>query len=442
MKFILTEQKKFVLEEKYILLEKINATKYPNIIKLYPEAEKANNIWAALDLKNVDTFNDDMLKLLDSYFAADWITKEQCDELIKTAGSNYKGLNYSGVKTLFNKFKKEHEEKLISATDWADVYKQCGECKNKQKAYNAFWFGGLPLKNESNLNNELPVAANDKVKQGYYRGEWGNQGELIRSFGSHFTNLLSEYGWTETLNPFISFLKHIFKAKIITINDATFAHLLEAFNNNLISKKDLRCAGALEEYNLIFNPNLYKDSSNFIAYLKGQDTVIRKANELPVGGDLKIAFANIAAKDGNSKDLKDNKIIGIIKDNSFTYEIRPLTAYRELIKLIFDPNDEEKETSKDATDIQINTIVKSITTPDTAKKFLAYLISVCRIMNTSLANELNNKFDNKLIQNRNNTITTFEEEIKFDKILNRSTTKYSAKQLEAIITEVIKIAKI
>jgi hypothetical protein len=38
MKFILSEQKKFILEEKFSLNEKMDATKYPNIIKFYPNA--------------------------------------------------------------------------------------------------------------------------------------------------------------------------------------------------------------------------------------------------------------------------------------------------------------------------------------------------------------------------------------------------------------------
>jgi hypothetical protein len=179
-----------------------------------------------------------------------------------------------------------------------------------------------------------------------------------------------------------------------------------------------------------------------IEYLKGQLTAIKRVSALPEGSDLKTTFMNIAAKDGNNSNLNDSKILGAVTANSYTYTIRQLTIYKELIKVTFDPNDEENETVKDASNDQINSIVKSINTQDKAKKFLAYLISVCRIMNVNLANELNKKFNNKLIANRNATQTTFEEEVAFDKLLNRSTTKYSAAQLETIITEVIQIAKI
>lgn len=445
MKFILTEQKKFVLEEKFSLNEKMDATKYPNIIKFYPKAIKDSS-WAELKLPDVSKFDKYMKRDLEEYFGAEWITLEQCNELIKMAAKNKPdGNNFSETKALFNKFKKEHEEKnsnnIEIATEWAELYRLCGNAPDKQKAFKAFWNGGLPLKNEENPDN-LPIAANAKFKLGYYKGEWGEQGELIRSFGSHFTKLLSEYGWTIILNPFISFLKYLFALEHITINDASFAHIVEAFNGRLISKNDLRGKGILEKFNLIFNPSLYTNSTLMIEYLKGQSTAIKRVNELPADSDLKIAFMNIAAKNGNSSNLNDSKIINTIKSNSYTYTIRPLTAYKELIKLTFDPNDEENETVKDASNNQISSIVKSINTQDKAKKFLAYLISVCRIMNINLANELNKKFNNKLIANRNVTQTTFEDEVAFDKLLNRSTTKYSAAQLEAIITEVIKTAKI
>ena len=446
MKFILTEQKKFVLEEKFSLNEKMDATKYPNIIKFYPNAAIKDSSWAELKLPDVSKFDKYMKRDLEEYFGAEWITLEQCNELIKMAAKNKPdGNNFSETKALFNKFKKEHEEKnsnnIEIATEWAELYRLCGNAPDKQKAFKAFWNGGLPLKNEENPDN-LPIAANAKFKLGYYKGEWGEQGELIRSFGSHFTKLLSEYGWTTILNPFISFLKYLFALEHITINDASFAHIVEAFNGRLISKNDLRGKGILEKFNLIFNPSLYTNSTLMIEYLKGQSTAIKRVNELPADSDLKIAFMNIAAKNGNSSNLNDSKIINTIKSNSYTYTIRPLTAYKELIKLTFDPNDEENESVKDASNNQINSIIKSINTQDKAKKFLAYLISVCRIMNVNLANELNKKFDNKLIANKNDTQTTFEEEVAFDKLLNRSTTKYSIAQLETIITEVIKIAEI
>lgn len=446
MKFILSEYKKFVLEEKFSLNEKMDATKYPNIIKFYPNAATKDSSWVELKLPDVSKFDKYMKRDLEEYFGSEWITLEQCNELIKMAAKNNpNGDNFSETKALFNKFKKESVEKnnnnIEIATEWAELYKLCGKAPDKQKAFKAFWNGGLPLKNEANPDN-LPIADNNKFKLGYYKGEWGEQGELVRSFGSHFTKLLSEYGWTATLNPVISFLKYLFKLKSITINDASFAHILEAFNRNLISIKDLRGNGILKEFNLIFNPSLYTDSTSMIEYLRGQSTAIKRVNELSAGSDLKITFMNIAAKNGNSSNLNDSKIIDTIKANSYTYTIRPLTAYKELIKLTFDPNDEENESVKDASNNQISSIVKSINTQDKAKKFLAYLISVCRIMNTNLANELNKKFNNKLITNRNAIQTTFEEEVAFDKLLNRSTTKYSEEQLETIIAEVIKIAKI
>lgn len=503
MKFILNEGKKFILEERFILKEsniltedKTSAEKLllavNNLERWVPSILEALQKAQALELDDIlKALCTDILKILEeanlkyliaelkenaALYQADKIGKERHNGILGLVGDRLTGDFQSVVTTIDNiqksaspanynleklqqklndikthiselqKWMEENNNKIDNndieiATEWAELYKLCGNTSDKQKAFKAFWNGGLPLKNEANPDN-LPIAADAKFKLGYYKGEWGEQGELIRSFGSHFTKLLSEHGWTATLNPFISFLKYLFTLKNITINDASFAHIVEAFNSGLISIKDLRGKGILEKFNLIFNPSLYTDSTSIIEYLKGQSTAIKWANNLPANSNLKTVFMNIAAKDGNSSNLNDSKILGAITANSYNYTIRPLTAYKELIKTTFDPDDEENEIVKDATDSQISSIVSSINTQDKAKKFLAYLISVCRIMDDNLADKINKKFNNKLISNRNTTQTTFEDEVAFDKILNRSTTKYSTKQLEEIITEVIKIAKI
>lgn len=450
MKFILNEHAQFILEEKFILTETIDKSKYPNIIKFYPEAEKANNIWAALGLKNVDTFNADMLKKLNNYFGVNWITKDQCDELIKTASSNSKGMNYTGVKDLFAKFEKEHKEATkkepantpVIATDWADIYKQCSKASDWQKADRAFWFGGLPLATEPNPDN-LPIAANAKVKQGYYKGEWGDQGDLVRSFGSHFTKLLTTYGWTAILNPFIHFLKQLFKISPITIDDAFFARLIDAFGKSYITKEDLKGEGPLGTKNLIFNPNLYTDYASMLDYLKGQHTIIKNKNKLPAGTALSAAFANIITAEGNENDLKDTKILKYF-NTTHAYKLKPLTKFKEIIevKIQPEPEDEDKKAVSKATDTKVEQIIKAITSPEMAKKFLAYLINVCRIMKPKLADSLNTKFNNKLIVNRDLVQTTFKEDTYFDKLINRTTTEYNASQLENLIAEVIKIAGI
>ena len=100
MKYILDEPK-IILKEKYVLLEKIDAVQYPNIVKFYPDAATRDSAWTEAGLPNVATFDKYMKRRLETYFSSKGITKEICDELIKEAAKVKGGANFSGVDKLF-----------------------------------------------------------------------------------------------------------------------------------------------------------------------------------------------------------------------------------------------------------------------------------------------------------------------------------------------------
>lgn len=448
MKFVLNESNKFILSEKFFLeeskqlIEKIDKLKYPNIIKFYPAAAEKDSSWADAKLPDVSKFDKYMKKYLEEYFGASWITKDQCDELIKTA-AKYKpnGNNFSETKALFNKFRQQQKEKVESSADWYELYKQCGDAKDRVKAYDAFWNGGLPLANEENPNN-LPIAANDKIKKGYYVGEWGEQAELIKAFGSHFTKLLSKYGWSEKINQFIAYLKILFKIKPITINDASFAHVIEAVDNRSISEKDLRGNGLLEKANLIFNPQLYTKSTELVQYLQCQHKFISKHKTLPKDVDFKRAYLNIFSSDGNKDKLNDNAALNAAQANSFNFKLRPLEDLKILIKNIFDDEDEEDIVIKKATDKQVEDISKAIGDANTAKKFLSYLINTYRVFEPKLISGLNSSLLDKLTLIKTKVPTSIAEDETFDMLIKRTSTKFDADQFEKIVAAIVKKAGI
>lgn len=423
--------------------DNIDADDLKNYILIMKEASEntkltdASKVNKGLVIANLDTYLKNITILKQNY---EKIKASKMLEITQTKAKNKAEVAAAEAERLA----KEKEEKVNPTVDWAELYTQCGKSPNRQKAIEAFWFGGLPLATEANPN-KLPIAANEKIKKGYYVGEWGNQASLIKSFGSHFTDSLVEQGWTPILNPFINLLKYLFKLKDITITDASFAHIVEAVDNKLLSTKDLIGQGVLGRFNLIFNPELYRDSTNIIAYLSGQRKVLNNRDDkkiIPEGTDIRAVFINVAANEGNKSDIYNDSILKVVENHKFSYELTPLTTFRELIKTKLTPEDEEEITVTKATTAQVTDVIKSIDSSETAKKFLTYLVNTYRVINPTLLNNLNKKFNNKLLVNRDATTTTFKDDNSFDKLMNRATTKYSAEQLETLIAEVIETAGI
>lgn len=357
---------------------------------------------------------------------------------VTTLQQNYEKILNSKVLSVSLGDKKERWNPTV---DWAELYKECGSVKNRKEAYNAFWNGGLPLKGEENPLN-LPNAANEKVKKGYYKGEWGAHGELVRSFGKNFTDTLfdSDYGWNETLNPFIALLKYLFKFDIITINDASFYHLVNAFKNRQITEKDLRGKGILGNINLIRNPRFYKLSTEMTEYLEWQKAAVDYKNSLPDNADFGTVFANIVANEGNtSKDaVFTDKTAATKINNSANYVIRDLASFKNSIKTYLKVDRVEKTTTK-ATDDSVNKIISNITDKNKAKKFISYWVNVYRVLQADWVEEISKTFKPSLIDIRNSTPTTFNEDREFDKLLSLKTTRYDKDQIKTILTKVVEI---
>lgn len=131
MKYILQEPK-FILQEKYILVEKINPADYPNIIKFYPDAATKDSSWASAKLPDVSKFDKYMKRRLEGYFAAEWITREHCDALIVEASKVKAGRNFTGVDKLYKQF--ETTAKEIAAL-FTEVFTNLGTAKTTVVEY-------------------------------------------------------------------------------------------------------------------------------------------------------------------------------------------------------------------------------------------------------------------------------------------------------------------
>ena len=375
---------------------------------------------------------------LDTYLKTVATLKRNYEKINQSSALN---INRAKTKEKADRLAKEEEERTNPTVDWAKLYNKCSNSKNRKEAYKAFWNGGLPLAGEENPLN-LPNAFNEKVKKGYYNGEWGAQGELVRSFGKNFTDTLfdSDYGWNEILNPFIALLKYLFKFDIITINDASFYHLVNAFKNRQITEKDLRGKGILGNINLIRNPRFYKLSTEMTEYLEWQKAAVDYKNSLPDNADFSTVFANIVANEGNtSKDaVFADKTAATKINNSANYVIRDLTSFKNNIKTYLKVDQVEKTTTK-ATDDSVNKIISNITDKNKAKKFISYWVNVYRVLQADWVEEISKTFKPSLIDIRNSTPTTFNEDREFDKLLSLKTTRYDREQIKTILTKVVEI---
>lgn len=328
--------------------------------------------------------------------------------------------------------------------DWEELYKKCADCVNRQEAFQAFWNGGLPKKDDENPK-ELPVVATDKLAAGYFQGEWGKNADRIRKLGTAFTDTLREFGWSYVLNPFIELLKHLCKYEYVVFDDASFSQL-RAMYGSKISEADLRGKGKLGELNLVRNPLFYKKSGAEIAdYLTWQYAFLT-SGKIPNESRLEVVYANISFDTGESLDinkiLNDTRAYTAISEAKFIYEVRKLSKYKELIKSGF-KIDGDKQKTIPATDEDIKEILTKVKSAEQSKKLITYLINLYRVIDLGLLKKLlADPIGEKIKTNRNTTSTTYEEDLKFDLIINTAIKKYSFEQLKNLCTKLIELAKI
>ena len=324
--------------------------------------------------------------------------------------------------------------------DWEDLYKECTNCINRKEANAAFWNGGLPKKGEANPNN-LPIASSDKFAEGYFKGEWGKNAGRIKTFGTVFMDCLKEFGWTETLNPFVALLKYLCSFETLLMDGAAFTQLRTLYKTK-ISEENLRGKSALENLDLVRNPLFYnQDSSEMADYLTWQHSLL-SAKAIPEDVNEKVVYANIAAAAGDAANLEDTKTYQKIEGANFAYEVRKLSQFKEIIKTGFEV-DGDKDKVTPATDKDVEEILAKITSTDQAKKLLTYLVNLYRVIGIGLLKKLfAESFGDKLKANRNAVSTTYEEDTKFDLIINTAIKQYSFDQLKNLCTGLISTAKL
>jgi hypothetical protein len=312
--------------------------------------------------------------------------------------------------------------------NWAELYKAC---KTKED-FEHFWHGNNDPRLKLNYESEADAQAKLQLKikvDGYFKYEWEEEAATIESYGIDFIETLDSFGWTESLNPFILFLKTRIKKKDIPltrIKPDSFTVLYDSVSNNIISAKELKDGGKLKEYNLIFNPDFYNKSSvDQKKYLKEQHRVC--SSEIPTVPATKLptVFANIYTKTGDlSNPLKSISAGGVLRDVS-------------AVKLAVNNLLGKEDDTVTASDKTVTAILAKISNAELAKKMIAFIVDAYSLITPEAISTANNTTKGAVLRIRDTTRPTYKETKDFLKLLGGSSTKYSKERLATLLVKLV-----
>lgn len=221
----------------------------------------------------------------------------------------------------------------------------------------------------------------EKIWEQYYKEEWGPDAQHIKDLGEAFTMELTNLGFTENLNPFITFVKKIFAKKIYPDSNQ-YGAIHNSFNARRITKEMLKGTGLLGDNNIIFNTSLYTYKSvDILDYIKywdegiatcktsdlAEDEVLRAKYAVPVSNKVKDIGAYI--KDAFFVGGDTRKPEAIAKTPG---TLKPLTQIKNTLEDDFADGLSDNKTEVEA---DIETILKDFVAGDKqkAKAAISYI---------------------------------------------------------------------
>lgn len=313
---------------------------------------------------------------------------------------------------------RENKQKAISDSqvkDWAALYENCAT----KEDYDAFW-------------------------KDYYKTEWKDKAELIKSYGLAFMEEVEQYGFDSINNPFISYLKAI----DFDIPTDYYATLHNAVVDRLVKLPDLLGKGTFETNNLIFNKNLFTLSrAQFRDYLEVQNQLINNITSAKGHKNISSEVSGIVAfyeeKATNPGQILNNLVLeaGNINNLIDTKPIadktlRALSRIKQELALLFKDTEEIKKT----TDNEVTNVVEKLSVV-TAKKLLTYLCEYFAVSFNNIVVALVNKYPS-IATAIDTTEVTFSEKLSFMKSLKLAYIEYTREQVELWIIELAKQAKL
>ena len=132
-----------------------------------------------------------------------------------------------------------------------------------------------------------------KVWDSYYKVEWGENADFVKKLGSAVIVELNHFGFSEKVNPFITFIKTLINEKFV-INDAAYSAVHDAYVNHYINSNDLRNTTNTQD-KILFCKDLYTHSGGeILEYLRRRHEIIQKPTESTINGYTTKSILNTA----------------------------------------------------------------------------------------------------------------------------------------------------
>ena len=280
----------------------------------------------------------------------------------------------------------------------------------------------------------------EEVWDKYYKIEWGDSADFVKKLGSAVVVELNHFGFSEKVNPFITFIKTLINKKF-AVNDAEYSAVHDAYVKYYINSNDLRNTND----KILFCNDLYTHSGGeILEYLQRRHEILEKSKESMTNGyttdreSLLYTAYNLFNSDyplpkadpSTPVNLGDANYINIKKLNT-------LSKIKENIAIVFGEV-EEKTTKTKVDDAWYASFEKEGKADLTsyAKAAICYVLIYCTVnslIDESKLEEYKTKF-NKIDQNEFNKFGSINSDY-YKKMIKRfANTKIDRSNFDNILT--------
>ena len=377
-----------------------------NILKGVGEGNvKDNSSWTTVDSKEKDIIVNELLYMLDNAEKVEnrlTELKSKLDSIDKNKRNAYdkfiKEINNTIALEDINS-KSENYKKLITLSNLSKKIIEAIQIKDSSNDQD--------LKYEKGMDwaEELKKASDrKKVWDSYYKVEWGENADFVKKLGSAVVVELNHFGFSEKVNPFITFIKTLIN-KDFVVNDAAYSAVHDAYVSHYINSNDLRNAND----KILFCKDLYTHSGGeILEYLQRRHEIMQKPKESTTDGYETDSILNTTYNlfnseyhlpDANSEEAKN---LGVDLPLS---KLNTLSKIEENIVTVFGEV-EEKITKTKVDDAWYESFEKEAKTDITnyAKAAICYILIYCTVnslIDESKLEEYKTKF-NKISQDEFN----------------------------------------
>ena len=409
-----------------------------NILKGVGEGNvKDNSSWTTVDSKEKDIIVNELLYMLDN--------AEKVENRLTELKSKLNSID-KNKRNAYDKFIKEINNTIALEEINSDHknYKKLITLSNLSKKI----IEAIQIKDSSNDQDlkyekgmdwaeELKKASDrKKVWDSYYKVEWGENADFVKKLGSAVVVELNHFGFSEKVNPFITFIKTLINKNFV-VNDAAYSAVHDAYVSQYINSNDLRNTND----KILFCKDLYTHSGGeILEYLRRRNEIIQKPKESTTDGYETKSILNTTYNlfnseyhlpDANSEEAKN---IGVDLPLN---KLNTLSKIEENIVIVFGEA-EEKTTKTKIDDAWYDSFEKEGKADLTsyAKAAICYVLIYCTVnslIDESKLEEYKTKF-NKIDQNEFNKFGSINSDY-YKKMIKRFTnTKIDRSNFDNILT--------